>query len=395
MVITRKIEVFVNEDDKARRKAYYEKLYASRDIAVEAANQCASVLFSLDHTLPYLTQEDREKVQFIGCKGQPATKQNAPYVAASETFKGKADMGMLSCVLQNVQKMYQDDRKKGMWKRSLRSYKGNMPVPFKADRFVGLRFEEYEVASGESTNADGKRKKEGCFFTLMGVPFQVRFGRDRSGNRLIVERVISGGYKMCTSSLQFDGKKIFLMLCVDMPKKDVELDPKKTLFAYLDVDVSVRCSCEVKAIKGYDSGMKWFEIGSKEEFLHRRIQIQEAERRCQIYNKYSVGGKGRKRKCQALDRFHEKELKYVDTKLHLYSRLLVDMAIKHKCGRILLLNQKAREDKAKEENATGEPFLLRNWSYYGFKDKISYKCKMVGIKLEQDKLSEEEEEVEN
>ena len=374
MVITRKIEVFVCEDDKDLRKAYYDKLYASRDIAVKVANMCASHLFALDNTMPYLSDEDKDTITFLGVKGDKSTRLNAPYVAASEAFKGKADMGMVSCVLQNVTKMYQDDRKKGMWSRALRSYKSNMPVPYQAKRFSGLRFAEYTNGNGE--------KKEGCFLTLTGVPFQMRFGRDRSGNRAVVERVVDGDYKMCTSSLQFDGKKIFLLLCVDIPKKEVKLDAKKILFAYLDVDVPIRCTTDVKAAKEYDSGMKWFEIGNKDEFLHRRIQIQEAVRRCQISNKYSVGGKGRKKKCQALEHWHEKEKNYVDTKLHTYSRLLVDLAVKHKCGKIILVNQREREKEAKEENMRGEPFLLRNWSYYGLKDKIKYKGKMVGITVE-------------
>lgn len=373
MVITRKIEVFVCEDDKDLRKAYYEKLYASRDIAVKVANMCASHLFALDNTMPYLSDEDKEKVTFLGVSGDASTKRNAPYVAASEAFKGQADMGMVSCVLQNVQKMYQDDRKKGMWARSLRSYKSNMPVPYQAKRFANLHFAEYTNGNGE--------KREGCFFTLTGIPMQMRFGRDRSGNRTIVERVADGDYKMCTSSLQFDGKKIFLLLCVDVPKKEVKLDAKKILFAYLDVDVPIRCTTDVKAAKEYDSGMKWFEIGTKEEFLYRRRQIQEFVRRCQINNKYTTGGKGRKKKCQALEHWHEKELNYVGTKLHMYSRMLVDVAMKHKCGKIVLVNQKEREEKAKEENMRCEPFLLRNWSYYGLKDKIKYKGRMVGIEV--------------
>ena len=373
MVITRKIEVFVCEDDKNLRKAYYEKLYASRDIAVKVANMCASHLFALDNTMPYLSDEDKEKVTFLGVSGDASTKRNAPYVAASEAFKGQADMGMVSCVLQNVQKMYQDDRKKGMWARSLRSYKSNMPVPYQAKRFANLHFAEYTNGNGE--------KREGCFFTLTSIPMQMRFGRDRSGNRTIVARVIDGDYKMCTSSLQFDGKKIFLLLCVDIPKKELKLDEKKILFAYLDVDVPIRCTTDVKAAKEYDSGMKWFEIGTKEEFLYRRRQIQELVRRCQINNKYSTGGKGRKKKCQALEHWHEKELNYVGTKLHMYSRMLVDVAMKHKCGKIVLVNQKEREEKAKEENMRGEPSLLRNWSYYGLKDKIKYKSRMVGIEV--------------
>lgn len=373
MVITRKIEVFVCEDDKDLRRAHYEKLRANRDIAVKAANLAVSHLFALDNTMPYLSDEAKEKIEFLGVKGNKATKQNAPYVAASEAFKGQADMSMISCVLQNAQKMYADDRKKGMWNKSLRSYKQNMPIPFKADRFLNLRFAEYVNGEGE--------KREGCFFTLIGVPFQMRFGRDRSGNRLIVERVVKAEYKMCTSSLQFDGNKIFLLLCVDIPKKEVKLDDKKTMYAYLGVMNPVICTCDVRAAKEYDSGYKWWEIGTKEEFNYRRRQIQEAVRRCQVNNRYSTGGKGRKNKCQAIERWHNKEQNYVDTKLHTYSRMLVDLAVSHKCGRIVLMNQTHREDEAKEENTNGEPFVLRNWTYYGFKEKIEYKCKMVGIKL--------------
>ena len=377
MIITRKIQVFIPENDKDLRKAYYDKLYASRTIAVKVANMAVSHLFTLDNTMPYLSEEDKEKIEFIGVKGNKVTKKNAPYVVASEAFKGQADMTMVSCILHNVQKMYQDDRKKGMWNKSLRSYKGNMPIPFKAYQYYNLRFADYVGSDGETHN--------GCFFELMQIPFQMKFGRDRSGNRLIVERVISGEYKMCTSSIQIDGNKCFLFLCVDIPQKEIKLDENKAMYAYLGVFNPVICSCDVKAAKEYDSGYKWFEIGTKEEFNYRRRQIQEAVRRCQINNKYSVGGKGRKKKCQALDRWHKKEVNYVSTKLHTYSRLLVDLAIKHKCGKIVLMHQTPREEEAKEDNKNGNPFVLRNWSYYGFKEKITYKCKMAGIKLIVDK----------
>ena len=286
-------------------------------------------------------------------------------------------MDMLSNLAQYVTKNYAEDRKRGMYKNALRSYKNSLPVPYQKKSFKELRFEWYEDIDGDA--------HEGCFFSLAGVPFQMRFGRDRSNNRLVVERVISGEYKMCTSSLKFDGSKIFLLLCVDMPKQEVKVDPKKTLYAYLGVMNPIICTCDVRAAKEYDSGYKWFEIGTKEEFNYRRRQIQEAVRRCQINNRYSVGGKGRKKKCQAIERWHEKENNYVDTKLHTYSRMLVDLAVKHACGRIVLLNQTSREDKAKEDNQNGEPFVLRNWSYYGLKEKIGYKCKLVGIKLEVEK----------
>lgn len=413
MIITRKIEVFVCENDKDQRKAYYEKLYAVRNIAYDAANKATASLYALDNLIACIDEKSRKLIQYIGAKGTPASRQNAAYTIMSHLYKDKMSgiKSMLSNLAQYVTKNYSEDRKKGLYKHSLRSYKETLPIPFSTKSFVNLRFSEYENGEGE--------KNTGCFFTLMGIPFQMRFGRDRSGNRLIVERILSGEYKMCTSSIQItqvrerldllneendkrkqsketgsveDGQKkkkkqkqkIFLLLCVDIPKKEVKINPEKKLFAFLGVMNPVICTCDIRAYKVYDSGYKWFEIGTKEEFNYRRRQIQEAVRRCQINNRYTTGGKGRKKKCQAIERWHEKENNYVDTKLHTYSRMLVDLAIKHECGQIILMNQIHREDEAKEDNKNGEPFVLRNWTYYGFKEKIEYKCKMVGITLKVD-----------
>ena len=65
--------------------------------------------------------------------------------------------------------------------------------------------------------------------------------------------------------------------------------------------------------------------------------------------------------------------------------MLVDYAVKYKCATIVLMNQTHREDKAKEENANGDNLMLRNWSYYGLKQKIEYKAKMVGITIKEEK----------
>ena len=369
MIITRKIEIFVCESDKDLKK----KLYDNRNIAVKVANMCASHLFALDNTMPYLSDTDKEIITFLGVKGDKSSRNNAPYVVASQTFKGSADMGMVSCVIQNVRKMYQDDKKNGgTWDKSLRSYKSNMPVPFKADRFTNMRFEEYISRDGITRN--------GCFFTLIGIPFQMRFGRDRSNNRVIVERILKGEYKMVTSSIQINDGKTFLLLCVDIPKSENSPIKGKKLYAFLGVFNPICCFVSDKVNNDIDK-MKLYEIGTKEEFNYRRRQIQESLKRCQIENKYTTGGKGRKRKVQALNHFHEKEKHYVDTKLHTYSRMLVNYAVNNRCDEIILLNQIQREKDAKEENTEGIPFVLRNWSYYGLKTKIEYKAKMNNINL--------------
>ena len=398
MVITRKIEVFICESDKDLRRSYYDKLYDIRNIAQKAANAATSHLFMLDNKIPYLDEASRETIQFVGTKGTPASRQNAAYCLMSNLFKESmlGIMDMLSNLAQYVTKNYNEDRKKGIYKRSLRSYRDTLPIPYQRKSFRDLRFAEYE-------NGEGK-KSEGCFFSLAGIPFQMRFGRDRSGNRLIVERVINGEYKMCTSSIQINGNKCFLLLCVDIPKKEVKLDADKTLFAFLGVLNPIICTCDVRAANDYRNGddhtsltggdshsgsemnnYRVWQIGTKEEFHYRRRQIQEAVRRCQINNRYSIGGKGRKKKCKAIERYHDKEKNYIDTKLHTYSRMLVDLAIKHRCGKIVLMRETHREEDAKQQNKEGDALVLRNWSYFGLKEKIAYKCKMSGILLQEEK----------
>ena len=198
---------------------------------------------------------------------------------------------------------------------------------------------------------------------------------------------------MCTSSIAFEKKfdkkkdkkvtKMFLYLCIDIPKKDVKLDPKKFIFAYLGINHPIQCLINAQCDDISSKEARFIDIGNAEEFLYRRTQIQAALHRCQQNCTYNKGGKGRKRKLQAIERFEEKEKHYVDTKLHLYSRMLVNLAVAHGCGTIYLVHQKPREDEVKKDNQKGNPLLLRNWSYYGLKTKIDYKCKMVGIKMKE------------
>lgn len=397
MVITRKIEIFICESDKDTKRVHFKKLYDTRNAARKAANMVSSHLFMLDNSLPYLSKEDRETLTFLGATGEKATKRNAPYVVLSSEFKGKISMGMLSNVAQNVSKSYQSDIKElYSGRRSLRSYRSNIPIPFQKKAFINLRSEDYQ-------NKEGKTKN-GVFFSVSGIPFQIKFGRDRSGNRCVIDRVISGDYKMCTSSIQIDDKKnkTYLLLCVDIPKKKTTLVKGKTMYAFLGVINPITCTTQAyNPYTDYKKGYKVWGIGTAEEFFHGRRQIQESLHRAQKAAKYNKGGKGRKRKLQSIDRFELREKNYVETKLHTYSRELVNMAVKHECDTIYLMLQHEREEAVRNvigkkdaelsKKDLAEKMVLRNWSYYGLKDKIKYKAAFHGITMKMDKDIEDEE----
>lgn len=347
-------------------------VYEWRDQVRRTANMIVShkTIMQNVRDFVYFTEEIQDKfyVKDTLVQGPGCSEQNTTYKIASKMLKGKVPSDIYSCLNQAVCKTFKEtigDYLRG--NASMRTYKNNIPIPFSANAIANIH------------KADDGR----FYFTLFGIPFACRLGADRSNNEAVIDRCIDGDYSICGSSLMIDDrrKKMYLLLVADMPKKEVKLTKGKTLFARLDVDIPIVATTDVKAKQEWDSGTKKFEIGNKEEYLYRRLQIQAAVRRCQINNKYSTGGHGRKQKCKAIDRWHEKEANYIGTKTHIYSKLLVDMAVKHKCDTIVLLDQSRRETKAKEENQSGQPFLLRNWSYYGLKDRITYKAKLVGINV--------------
>ena len=384
MIITRKIQIYVSDEDTKEKKEYIHTLYSWRDLVRRGANMIVAHKFTQQNIrdFTYLKDEIKDKfyVKDILKEGKGMSEQNTTYRLLSDMMKGKVPSDIFSCLNQAVAHTFKETVKDlNIGKASLRSYKNNIPMPFSAKSLSNIHWDE-----------EDKR----FYFTLFGIPFGVALGRDRSNNQVIVERCISGEYKMCSSSLQIDDakKKMFLLLCVDIPKEEVELKEGKTLYAYLGILNPIVYTVDIQAKREENSGYKVFSIGTKEEFNYRRRQIQEAVRRCQINNRYTAGGKGRERKCQAIDRFHNKENNYVDTKLHTYSRMLVDAAVKNRCDTIYLMHQFPREEKAKEDNAKGEPFVLRNWSYYGLKTKIEYKAKQYGISLKEDKAKNTDDE---
>ena len=430
MVITRKIEIKISESDETKRKEYYKTLYDWRDKVRDTANIIVSHQFvqSNIHRFMYLNEdamkaflmrhpdrvkESKKTGNLIPdfkpkdiLREEPGfSKQNTTYRIAAEMLKGQMSADIYSSLNQLVVKSCgktMNDVING--KTTLRSYRNDIPIPFSSKAILNTLHEVEE----EYENKDGNKKTTRRFyFTLFGIPFICWTGKDRSNNKVILRRILStetedSGYKLCSSSIAFEKvvdrltgdkkQKMFLYLCVDIPEKNLSPVEGKTLYAYLSPVVPILYNLDKKVSydnlpKGEDtqreestgSDVDWFNIGTEAEFLHRRIAIQRALKRCQINNRYSKGGHGRKRKLQAIDHYHEMEKNYITSRMHVYSRRLIDAAVKYRCAVICLVDQKRREKKAKEEYNKGDHYVIRNWSYYGLKQMIEYKAKMYGI----------------
>lgn len=372
MVITRKIQIYVNAEAEERKQMLHQ-IYEWRDYTRRAANAIVAHKYVQQNArdFVYFTDEIQDKFYIKNClkQGRGMSEQNITYRICKTMTEGKVPADVCTCLNQTVTSTFKKslpDILKGIV--SVKSYKGNIPIPFSGRYIRNIHYNE------ESKHFE---------FVLFKIPFVCKLGTDRSNNQVIIERCIKGDYNICNSSIRIDDKKkkLFLLLCVDIPQKEYTPIPDKCIYAFLGTETPITYAVQKSAKRDYDEGMKVFTIGTAEEFNYRRRQIQEAVKRCQINSRYSVGGKGRKKKMKALDHWKEKEKHYVDTKLHTYTRMLVDAAIKSQCSEIVLMAQTHREDKAKEDNAKGDNLVLRNWSYYGLKEKLAYKCKQYNITL--------------
>ncbi|RZM15263.1 MAG: hypothetical protein EOO88_43590 [Pedobacter sp.] len=357
VIITRKIQLLIDSEDPEVVKQFREQLYQWQRICFKAANMIMSHQFVQEQVKDFFYLTEDIKLKLSDQKKDEdgiltLSKEGATYHVLSNHFKGQVPMNMMANLNHSLLSYFSKE-KVAYWKgeKSLRNYKKNIPMPFTG-----------QLITKFTLTPDGRNY---CF-KLFKIPFRTYLGRDRSDKKILMDRLRTGALQLRTSHLQIAQGKVFLLATIQMEKAQHELD--STVIA--EASLSIEHPVVVKI------GKHQYTIGSKEEFLHRRLAIQAAIYRVTKAASFNRGGHGRKRKMKSLDDYKQQEKRYVDYKLHVYSRMLINFCVKHQAATLLLVNQQAKEELARED-----PFLLQNWSYYSLKEKISYKAEKAGIQL--------------
>ncbi|WP_418502353.1 hypothetical protein [Flagellimonas sp.] len=357
LILTRKIQILIDLPTKEERKEALNTLYRWQNRCFRASNLIVSHMYVqemikdflyLSEGVKYkLADEKKDEVGILKC-----SKVNTIYRMLSNRFKGEIPTDILSSLNNTLGSTF-NKNKPEYWKgaRSLDNFKKDMAIPFPPDCMYRL-----------SRTAD---KKAFCF-RIFSIPFKTYLGKDFNDKRRLLERLVDGDIKLRTSYIKLTDRKTFLMAAFEIEKDEHPLKPDKIAEASLSLEYPI-------VVK---TGKTKFTIGTKEEFLYRRLAIQAARKRTQVGATYCKSGKGRKRKLKAVERFHEKESNYICQRIHVYSRKLIDFCIKHQVGTLILLHQEDKTEIAKEEK-----FVLRNWSYFELMTKIKYKAEKAGIEL--------------
>ena len=369
MVLTRKIQLIPvgNKEEINRVYKYLQDGIYSQN---KAMNQYISALYV--SAIQDISKEDRSELNKL--YGRVSTSKKGSAYDKNIIFPKGLPIGtMTRKVRQDFSKSCKDGLLYG--KVSLPIYKKDNPLLIHVD-YVRLRKTNPHQDSGIYYEYDSysdflehlhKNDLEVFIKFANQITFKMIFGSPHKSYTLReeIKQIFEENYKVCSSTIQIDGKKIILNLSMEVPKNDVELD--ENIVVGVDLGIAIPAMC---ALNNNEYIRK--SIGSKDDFLRVRTQLQSQRRRLQKTLKISNGGHGRNKKLQALNKLKNRERNFVRTYNHYVSKQVIDFAVKNKAKYINV------EDLSGFDSSK---FILRNWSFYELQQFITYKAAKYGIEV--------------
>lgn len=306
----------------------------------------------------------KQRLAFLQGNSGKGSEQNSTYKVISNEFVDVIPSEVLTNLNQDISSTYKNyalEVERGA--RTIPNYKKGIPVPFSIKQSGELRLR--------------KREDGSVYITFpRGLEWDLNFGRDRSNNREIVERVLSGLYDVGNSSIQeTKSRKRFLLLVVKIPKEASKLDKNKVVGVDLGVAVPLYAALN-------DNQYGGMSIGSYEQFTKVRQRMFAQKKELQRNLRHTTnGGHGRKQKLQALERLEGKERNWVHLQNHIFSKSLIEYALGNKAGVVQMERLTGFGRDVNDELGEGYKFVLRYWSFFELQTMIEYKAKAAGIEV--------------
>jgi len=183
---------------------------------------------------------------------------------------------------------------------------------------------------------------------------------------IILDRIISGEYKLCDSSISRKKNDWYLNLVYSFEKEaDDTLDKSKVV----GVDLGIINAAYLAT--NFDSYERLVIEGGEISAFRNRV---EGRRKSMLRQAKYCGegrrGRGRKTLLKPTEKLRHKVDDFRRTTNHKYSKAIVDFAVKNGCGVIQMEDLSGINNRDK---------FLANWSYYELQQFVEYKAKEKGI----------------
>ena len=347
MITVRKLKLTVVGTDEERKQGY-KFIRDSQYAQYQGLNLAMSILSSA-----YL-ESNRDIKSDIFKEAQKSLTNSNPIF---DNIGFGTGIDTKSAITQRVKKDFKTSLKNGLAKgeRTITNYKRDYPLLTRG-RDLKFQYKDDDI----------------IIKWVNKIQFKVVLGSGKIKENKIelqytLHKIINKEYKVGQSSLQFDrNNNLILNLNLDIP-----YNPKNETVEgrTLGVDLGIKYPAYMCL---NDDTYKREHIGSIDDFLRIREQMQDRRRKLQHDLKFIKGGKGRKKKTQALDRLRDKEKNFATTYNHMISKNVVEFAKKNQCEYINM--EKLTKDGFNNK-------ILRNWSYYQLQQYIEYKAEREGIQV--------------
>ena len=374
-ILVRKIECYICGEKEEKDRAY-KYLRNAIEMQNREMNQFMSSLYSAK--LMDMCAEDRKELKKLYGR-VPSSKKGSGY---SKEIISPIGLNTEASVAKKVKEDFDNACKKGLMHGvvSLPTYKKDNPLIIQPSylRLMSSNVKQNGFYHNYSSHEDfldalSNGKPEVFIKFCNGITFGVVFGTKHSKKnnslKTTIQAIFEETYHIRGSSLEVDNKGVItLNLSLEVPNKNAEL--KDDVVVGVDVGINIPAMCAIN-----NNNYASCSIGSRDDFISKRTQLNSQYRRLQKSLTYSNGGHGRSKKMAALDRFHKKERNYVSTYNHTVSKRVVDFAVKNKAKYINIEDLSGFSKKQKNQ------WVLRNWSYHELQNDITYKAKQYGIEV--------------
>lgn len=278
----------------------------------------------------------------------------------------------INCISMFLTKKWKADYKDVFYynEKSLSTFKKGFPILCNNQQYKLIKTEKngYVLSVGlvnRQWYKDNNKKN---------IPFKIQLKTKKlnSSTKAILDRIISGEYTPGEIKIKKDKKKKewVVNIAYSFYIKEENIDPDKIVGVDLGIVTSFAC-----AVNGSEDRILGEDGHELENF---RNQISKRRKSIQNQSRTSNRkGRGRGHILRPIEKLQKKVDNFRDNKYHLYTKQIVEFALKHKAGTIQMEDTKEL-DKLKEKN-----YILKDWATYDFKMKLKNKCDEHGITLKE------------
>lgn len=313
--------------------------------------------FSLDYKKE--TGNYPNKSEVLGYKGT-TTQALSNYYNSTIKTQCRLQSKNLGLTVQTAIKKFENDKIKILkGEQSIPSYRRNCPI-FLDGQSISLSYNK-DIYVFSLSLINTKYRKE---LKLPTGQFEVVVKAPDNSHRQILDRILSGQYKLSASQIIEHKGKWFINLCYGFEAKKKELNTNNIM----GIDMGIVYPVYV----AFNNSLNRAKIEGGEIDSFRK---QTEKRKNELYSQSKFCGEGRighgtKTRIKPIEFAKDKIANFRNTTNHKYSKYIIDLAIKNNCGIIQM------EDLS--GIATDNKFL-KNWSYYDLQQKIQYKAEEKGI----------------